>query len=152
MKEMHFSQQITHVGTSFLVSNHRQHVCYRMNDSVCRSDAQGSDATSLWDTLYADSLRIYMEWRAMIRFFTLKRLKARAIHTKVRPMYGPGALALPTVKTWRDALSKDEVISLTIRGSEGPCRMIMREKFALCLHKGCPVRTKCFVATSGLER
>jgi hypothetical protein len=35
------SQQITNIGTSRWVSNHRQHVCYRMVDSVCRSDAQG---------------------------------------------------------------------------------------------------------------
>jgi hypothetical protein len=36
----------------------------------------------------------------MIRFFTFKRLKARAIHTELESMYGPEALALPTVNKW----------------------------------------------------
>jgi hypothetical protein len=34
------------------------------------------------------------------RFFTLKGLKARAIHTELESVYGPEALALPTMKRW----------------------------------------------------
>jgi transposase len=42
-----------------------------------------------------------MEQRAVIPFFTLKGLKARAIHTTFESVYGPEALARPTVKKWR---------------------------------------------------
>jgi hypothetical protein len=41
MKGTHFSQQITNIGTSRRVNHHRQRVCDRMFDSVCRSDAHG---------------------------------------------------------------------------------------------------------------
>jgi hypothetical protein len=37
----------------------------------------------------------------VIRFFTLKGLKARGIHTELESVYGPEALALLTVKKWR---------------------------------------------------
>jgi hypothetical protein len=37
-----------------------------------------------------------MEQRAVIHFFTLKGLKARAIHTELKSMYSPEALALPS--------------------------------------------------------
>jgi hypothetical protein len=50
--------------------------------------------------MYADSLRIYAEQRAMIRFFRLKGLKARAIHMEFELVYVPGRLALPTVRKW----------------------------------------------------
>jgi hypothetical protein len=43
------------VGTTYLVSNHWQRVCYRIVDSVCRSDAQGADATPLWNSPYMTS-------------------------------------------------------------------------------------------------
>jgi hypothetical protein len=36
----------------------------------------------------------------MIRFFTLKGLKVRAIQTEFESVYGPEALALPTAKKW----------------------------------------------------
>jgi hypothetical protein len=36
----------------------------------------------------------------VIRFFTVKVLKARAIHAEFESRYGPEALALPTVKKW----------------------------------------------------
>jgi hypothetical protein len=39
-----------------------------------------------------------MEQAAVIRFFTLKRMKAMVIHTELESMYGPEALALPTGK------------------------------------------------------
>jgi hypothetical protein len=39
-----------------------------------------------------------MEPQAMIRFFTLNELKARAIHTELVSVYGPETLALTTVK------------------------------------------------------
>jgi hypothetical protein len=42
-----------------------------------------------------------MEQGAVIRFFTFKRLKARAIHIELELMYGPESLALPTLKKWR---------------------------------------------------
>jgi hypothetical protein len=41
MKEIHFSQHTTNIGPRRFVSNHRQRVCHRMLDSVCRSDVQG---------------------------------------------------------------------------------------------------------------
>jgi hypothetical protein len=50
MKEMHFSERITIIGTSRFVSSHRQRVCYRMLVSLCRSDAQAADATPRWNT------------------------------------------------------------------------------------------------------
>jgi hypothetical protein len=50
MKEMHFSQQINHIGTSHFASNYGQRVCYRMVDSIYRSDAQGAGATPPWNT------------------------------------------------------------------------------------------------------
>jgi transposase len=49
----------------------------------------------------ADSFMIYMEWRAVVRFFTLKGLKARAIHTERELVYRPEALARPTVRKWQ---------------------------------------------------
>jgi hypothetical protein len=52
MKEMHFSQQIINIGTIRSVNNHWQCVCYRMVNSVYRSDAQGADATLLWNIGY----------------------------------------------------------------------------------------------------
>jgi hypothetical protein len=39
-----------------------------------------------------------MEQRVMILFLTLKGLKARAIHTELKSVYVPDALALPTMK------------------------------------------------------
>jgi transposase len=42
-----------------------------------------------------------MEQRAVIRFFTLKRLKAKEIRAELESVYGPEALALSTVKKWR---------------------------------------------------
>jgi transposase len=42
-----------------------------------------------------------MEQRAVIRFFTLKGLKARPIQLELASVYGLDALALPTVKKWR---------------------------------------------------
>jgi hypothetical protein len=41
MKEMHFSQQITNIGTSHFVSDHRQRVWHRMVDFLYRLDEQG---------------------------------------------------------------------------------------------------------------
>jgi transposase len=49
--------------------------------------------------MYADSFRIYVEQRAVIHLFTLKRLRARAIHTELESV--TEALAVPTVKKWR---------------------------------------------------
>jgi hypothetical protein len=48
MKEMHFSQQITHIGTNRLVVNHRQSVCSRKANSAWGSDAQGFGAARPW--------------------------------------------------------------------------------------------------------
>jgi hypothetical protein len=42
-----------------------------------------------------------MEQRAVIRFFTLKGLKAKEIRAGLESAYGPEALALSTVKKWR---------------------------------------------------
>jgi transposase len=42
-----------------------------------------------------------MEQRALIRFFTLKGLKAKEIRAELELVYGPEALALLTVKKWR---------------------------------------------------
>jgi hypothetical protein len=42
-----------------------------------------------------------MEQREVIFFFTLKGMKARAIHTEPESGYGPEVLALPTLKRWR---------------------------------------------------
>jgi hypothetical protein len=50
-KEMHFSQQITDIGTNGFMSNHQQRICHRMVDSVCRSDGQRAAAIPPWNTL-----------------------------------------------------------------------------------------------------
>jgi hypothetical protein len=42
-----------------------------------------------------------MESRAMIRFFTLKRLKAQDVRAELESWSGPEASARPTVKKWR---------------------------------------------------
>jgi transposase len=42
-----------------------------------------------------------MEQRAVIRYFTLKRLKDREIQTELESMYGPEAFARSTVTKWR---------------------------------------------------
>jgi hypothetical protein len=57
-----------------------------------------------------------MEQRTIIRFFTLKRLKARAIQLELVSVYGLDALALLTVKKGADAFSKGEQTSVTILG------------------------------------
>jgi hypothetical protein len=48
-----------------------------------------------------DSFRIDTEQRAAIRFFVLKGLKVRAIHTEFESVYGPEVLTLPAMKKWR---------------------------------------------------
>jgi hypothetical protein len=62
MKEMRFSQQITNIGTSRFVGNHRQRVWYRMVDSVCRLNAQGADATPPWNTPHFYPSLFPFEW------------------------------------------------------------------------------------------
>jgi hypothetical protein len=52
MKEVHFSQQIINIRTISFMNNHWQRACYRMVNSVCGSDAEGADATPLWNTGY----------------------------------------------------------------------------------------------------
>jgi hypothetical protein len=47
------------------------------------------------------SFRIYMEERAVIRFFMLKGLKTRVTHAKLESVYDPEVLALPTMKKWQ---------------------------------------------------
>jgi hypothetical protein len=42
-----------------------------------------------------------MEQRPVIRFFMLKGLKARAIHTELESVYGPESLAAPVVDKGR---------------------------------------------------
>jgi hypothetical protein len=42
-----------------------------------------------------------MEQRAIIRFLTLKGLKAREIRAELESVYGPEALARSTVRKWR---------------------------------------------------
>jgi hypothetical protein len=39
-----------------------------------------------------------MEQQAATRFFMLKGMKARVIHTEFKSVYGPETLILPTVK------------------------------------------------------
>jgi hypothetical protein len=43
-----------------------------------------------------------MDQRAVIRFFTLKRPKAREIQTELESVYRPETLALSRVKKWRE--------------------------------------------------
>jgi hypothetical protein len=42
-----------------------------------------------------------MEQRAVVRFFTPKGLKVRAIHTEPESVYGPEAFALPITTKWQ---------------------------------------------------
>jgi hypothetical protein len=41
-----------------------------------------------------------MERRRVICFFTLKRLRARTMHTELESVFGPEWLALLTLKKW----------------------------------------------------
>jgi hypothetical protein len=61
-----------------------------------------------------------MERRAVIHFFTLKRLKVKNIHAELAPVYGREPLALPTVKKLRSRFSKGERIYLMVPGPERP--------------------------------
>jgi hypothetical protein len=51
--------------------------------------------------MYADSFGISLEQRAVIRLFALREPKTRATHTELESVFGSEALALPTVKQWR---------------------------------------------------
>jgi hypothetical protein len=57
--------------------------------------------TAIRFEMHADSFKIEMERRPLIRFFTLNGLKARVIHTEVQSVCGLEALARPTVTNWR---------------------------------------------------
>jgi transposase len=46
------------------------------------------------------------EQRAVIRFFTLKGLKAKEIRAELESVYGPEALALSMVKKWRKSFQE----------------------------------------------
>jgi hypothetical protein len=61
-----------------------------------------------------------VEEQVMIRFFMLKGLKARALHTELESMDGVEALALPTAKNGGDVFTKGERIGWKIPGPEGP--------------------------------
>jgi hypothetical protein len=54
--------------------------------------------------MFANSFTISLEWRVIIRFFTLKRVKARAIHTELDSVHSPEALVLSTVRKCRRRL------------------------------------------------
>jgi hypothetical protein len=51
--------------------------------------------------IIAGSFWIYRKQRTVICFFTPKKLKARAIHTELKSVYGLEALILPTAKKWQ---------------------------------------------------
>jgi hypothetical protein len=53
-----------------------------------------------------------MEQRAVTRFFTLKGLKARAIHAELVSVYLEDALALATVKKWHKQLRRKGVVEI----------------------------------------
>jgi hypothetical protein len=93
-----------------------------------------------------------MEQRAVIHFFTFKGLKARAIHTELESVSGPEAFALLTVKKWRRAFHQGRTDLFDDLRWERPLANGLAGQLALCLKKGCSVRARCFVATSGLER
>jgi hypothetical protein len=61
-----------------------------------------------------------MEQQAVVRFFTLKGLKTRAIHTEFKSVIGPEGLALATVKKWRTHLHQGRVELLDAPRPGGP--------------------------------
>jgi hypothetical protein len=61
-----------------------------------------------------------MEQRAVVRFFTVKGLKARAIQIELESAYGIEVLAQPTWRSGGYAFAKAERVCLTISGPEGP--------------------------------
>jgi hypothetical protein len=61
-----------------------------------------------------------MEQRGVVRFFTLKGLKTRAIHTEHESVYGREALALLTVKKWRKRLYQERMDLFGDPGSGRP--------------------------------
>jgi transposase len=50
-----------------------------------------------------------MEQRAVIRFVTLKGIKATAIQAELESVYGPEALARETVKKWRKCFQEGRI-------------------------------------------
>jgi hypothetical protein len=93
-----------------------------------------------------------MEQGALVYFFTLNALKARAIHTELEWVYGPESLALPTVKKWLRPFRQGRTNLFDDPRFGKPSTNDLGKQSALCLKKGRSVRARCFLTTSGLER
>jgi transposase len=61
-----------------------------------------------------------MGQKAVIRFFTLKGLKAKEIRAELESVYGPEALALSTVKKWRKRFQEGRTDLIDDRGPGRP--------------------------------
>jgi hypothetical protein len=100
----------------------------------------------------ANSCRIDMEQWAVVRFFTLKGLKNRAIHTELESVYDPEALALPAVDRWRRRFHQGTTDIFDVPRSSGPLADDHVGRLAPRLKKGRSVCVWCSASTSGLER
>jgi hypothetical protein len=74
-----------------------------------------------------------MEERAVIRFFTLKRLKAKEIGAELESGYGPEALALWTVKKWRKRFPEGRTDLIDDRRAGRPVTHDLAEAIQLML-------------------
>jgi hypothetical protein len=61
-----------------------------------------------------------MEQRAVIRFLTLKCLRASAIATEFKSVHETEVIVLSTVKKWRKTLWKGELRHMTTQGVNDP--------------------------------
>jgi hypothetical protein len=66
-----------------------------------------------------------MQQMTIIRFLTLKGLKAKAIQAELESMYGKDACKLFMVKKWRLVFCKGKQLYLMLRGLADPSRKIL---------------------------
>jgi hypothetical protein len=93
-----------------------------------------------------------MEQRAVIRFFTLKGLSPRDIHTELESVYRdePSVSARSTNGT--SGSCKGERSCLIIRGLDDPCKMILAMPFVVCFKNSHSLHARFSVYTSESQR
>jgi transposase len=93
-----------------------------------------------------------MEQRAVIRFFTLKGLNSKQIHSKLVPVYQTDAVTLPTVYKWSARFRIGRTELLDDPRSGGPPKNDLATGISAVLEERrfCPVRS--LHGISGLQR
>jgi hypothetical protein len=93
-----------------------------------------------------------MEQRAVIRFFTLKGLKAKEIRAEPESVYGTEALTLSTLKKWGKRFHKGRTDLIDDRRPESRSHTILLRQFSQRLQNDHFCRVRFSVGTSALER